>query len=55
MYHHTPTFNPIDPKSRILREVHYYILDEKEYDTLYVQHAFKLNWDFLRKKVCFLQ
>ncbi len=55
MYCHKPTHNPIDPKSIILKEVHYYILNEKKHDTLYDQHVFMLNWEFLREKGCFLQ
>jgi hypothetical protein len=55
MYCHNPTPNPTYPKSRILKEVHYYISNEKKHDTLYVQHAFKLNWEFLREKECFLE
>jgi hypothetical protein len=46
MYHHNPTLDPTHLESNILKEVHYYILDEKKHDTLYVQHAFKLNWEF---------
>jgi hypothetical protein len=52
-YHHNLTFDPTYLKSRILKEVRYYILDKKEHDTLFVQHAFKLNWEFLNKKSCF--
>jgi hypothetical protein len=33
-------------ESRIVKEVHYYISDKKEHDTLFVQNAFKLNWQF---------
>jgi hypothetical protein len=55
MYHHNPTHNPTNPKSKILKEVHYYISDEKEHDTIYVQHVFKLNWEFLKEKGCFLE
>jgi hypothetical protein len=54
-YHHNPAPDPAHPKSKILKEVHYYILDEKEHDTLYVQHAFKLNWEFLRERSYFLE
>jgi hypothetical protein len=36
-----------NPKSKILKEVHYYVLDEKEHDILFVQHDFMLNWGFV--------
>ncbi len=55
MYCHNLAPDLAHPKFEILKEVHYYISDEKEHDTLYVQHAFKLNGKFLRDKGCFLK
>jgi hypothetical protein len=52
-YHRNLTFNPTYLKSRILKEIHYYISDKKDHDTLFVQQAFKLNWEFLNKISCF--
>ncbi len=30
----------IEHGSKILKKIHYYIFDEKEHDTLFVQHAY---------------
>jgi hypothetical protein len=51
-YHQNLTFDPTHPESKILKEVHYYICDEKEHDTLYVQYVFRLKWDFVRERGC---
>lgn len=32
----------------VLKEVHYYISDDKQHDSLYVQHAFMLHWEYLK-------
>jgi len=53
MYHHNPTFDPAHLEFGILTEVHYYISNEKKHNALYVQHAFKLNWEFLKERDCF--
>ena len=29
----------------LLKEVHYYISDDKQHDSLYIQHAFMLHWN----------
>jgi hypothetical protein len=47
-------YDPIHLESKILKKVHYYILDEKEHDTLFVQYAFVLNWKFLQDMGCLL-
>jgi len=31
----------------LLKETHYYVLDSKQHDSLYVQHSFMLHWDYL--------
>jgi hypothetical protein len=47
-------YDAIDPQSfRVLKEVHYYINDGKTYDSLFVQHAFTLHWDYMKSKRCF--
>ncbi len=30
--------------------LYYYISNEKDYDTLFVQRAFRLHWEFLKSK-----
>jgi hypothetical protein len=49
-YMWNPEYDEQVPESRILKETHYYVSDEKEHDSLYVQHAFKLYWEFLKQK-----
>jgi hypothetical protein len=46
-------FNPTNlQRSRIIKEVHYYINDDKIHDSLFVQHCFALNWGYLKSKGC---
>jgi len=35
-----------------LKEVHYYVSNEKDHNTLFVQHAFRLHWEYLKSKRC---
>jgi hypothetical protein len=42
-YEYNPTFDPTHANSKFLKEVHYYIWNEKDHDALFMQHAFKLN------------
>jgi hypothetical protein len=42
-YMWNPEYDEQVPESRILKETHYYVSDEKEHDSLYVQYAFKLH------------
>jgi hypothetical protein len=42
-YWHNLLANPIDPNSSIIKEVHYYVFDDPNHDSLYVQHAFMLH------------
>ncbi len=35
--------------SRLIKEVHYFISDDKEHDTLYVQHCFMLLWEHMKQ------
>jgi hypothetical protein len=48
-----PIYDLAHLESRIVKEAHYYISDKKEHDTLFVQNAFKLNWQFLQERGCF--
>jgi hypothetical protein len=34
------------------KEVHDYIFDSKNHNTLFVQHAFRLHWEFFKSKRC---
>jgi hypothetical protein len=44
MYQNNLNYDPFVDRSRILKEVHYYVSNEKEHDTFFIQHAFKLHW-----------
>jgi len=47
-------YDAIDPQSfQVLKEVHYYISDDKTHDSLFVQHAFTLHWGYMKNKGCF--
>ncbi len=49
-------FNQTNPQSsKILKEVHYYINDDKTHDSQFVQHAFALHWSCLKSKGCWLR
>ncbi len=52
-YCHNPNYDPIDPNSQVLKEVHYYVSDDNSHDTFFVQHAFRLHWKFLKIRGCF--
>jgi hypothetical protein len=40
--------------SWVLKEVHYYISDDKlTHDSFFVQHAFTLHWGYMKIKGCF--
>jgi hypothetical protein len=42
-------FDPKNPQSsQILKEVHYYIYNNKMHNNLFVQHVLILHWDYLR-------
>jgi hypothetical protein len=49
-YRLNPYLDGTNLGSKILKEIHYYICDEKDHDTLYVQHASKLQWQFMQEK-----
>ncbi len=48
----TPTTNLIVVESNIIKEVHYFIYYDTSHDTLYVQHAFMLQWNHLQSVAC---
>ena len=54
MVHITFRINPEyardNTQPRIIKEQHYWISDDPEHDTLYVQHCFGLHWRWLRAK-----
>jgi hypothetical protein len=52
-YRINPLFDPTIHESRFLKEVHYFVYDDTSHDTLYVQHALMLHWDFLMGQGCF--
>jgi hypothetical protein len=39
--------------SQVLKEVHYYISDDKTHDSFFVQHTFTLHWGYMKNKGCF--
>jgi hypothetical protein len=43
MYRWNKDFDLVELGSKILKEIHYNIFDEKEHDTLFVQHAFNIT------------
>jgi hypothetical protein len=43
-YRHNPIVDPIDPNSTIIKKVCYYIFNDLNHDSLYVQHAFMFHW-----------
>jgi hypothetical protein len=52
-YHYNPEYDPTDPNSQVFKKVHYYVFDDNNHDTFFVQHAFKLHGKFLQAKGCF--
>ncbi len=55
MYRWNKDFDLVELGCIILKEIHYYIFYEKEHDTLFVQHAFRLQWLIMKERGCFLQ
>jgi hypothetical protein len=39
--------NPNCGEKKLLTKYHYYISDDNEHDTLFVQHCFQLHWSHL--------
>lgn len=48
-----PTYDPVEPGTKILKKMHYYVSDEKKHDTIFVQNVFQLNWEFLQERGCY--
>ncbi len=47
-------YDVTDPQSfRVLKEVHYYINDDKTHDSLFAKHAFTIHWGYMKSKGCF--
>jgi len=55
MYHHNHDYELIIESPKIFLKVHYYMFDIKKHDILFVQHVFKLHWNFLKLKGCQLR
>jgi hypothetical protein len=51
-YQHNPIPNPTNVESSIIKEVHYFSFDDISHDTLYVQHAFMLQWNPIHSVGC---
>jgi len=43
-----PDWTPCTGEPYLLKEVYYYVSNDKQHDSLYVQHAFMLNWNHMR-------
>jgi hypothetical protein len=52
-YHRNPRYDPCIHESKLLKDIHYFISDEKLHDTAYVQYSFMLHWDHLKGQGCF--
>jgi hypothetical protein len=44
---HNPTPDLYDEKSQILTEHHFYVYDNRKHDYKFVQHYFKLHWQYM--------
>ena len=47
-FRRNPEWTLCSDEPYLLKEVHYYVSDDKVHDSLYVQHAFMLNWSYLK-------
>jgi hypothetical protein len=45
-YQSNPYYDPAKPNSKVLKEVHYYVFNDINHDTLFVQHEFALGLGF---------
>jgi hypothetical protein len=46
-----PKYDVANPQSsQVLKEVHYYISDNKTHDSLFVQHTLILHWGYMKTK-----
>jgi hypothetical protein len=46
-FHHNPTLDLCDEYSQNLIEYHFYISNDKKHDLKFVQHCFKLHWQYM--------
>jgi hypothetical protein len=48
-YNRNPEYDILDSNSLpFFKEIHYYVSNDKHHDSLFVQHAFMLHWEFLQ-------
>lgn len=47
-YYFCPLVNPANVDFDIFKEVHYYVFDDINHDSFFVQHAFMLHWNHLQ-------
>ncbi len=46
-YRHNPHPDLYDKQSQILTEYYFYIFDDRKHDFEFVQHYFKLHWEYM--------
>jgi hypothetical protein len=46
-YQRNPLFVAGGEELKVIKDAHFYISDDKEHDTLFVQHCFLLHWRWL--------
>lgn len=46
-FRHNPTPNLYDDDSKILTKYHFYISDDRKHNLEFVQHCFKLHWQYM--------
>jgi hypothetical protein len=49
-YRPNPAWRIENEEPLLLKEIHYYISDDKTHDSLYVQKCFILNWEHVRSQ-----
>ncbi len=47
-YHHNPNYVANPDGKKIIKEYQYYVLDDRDHGTLFVQHYFDLHWGYLQ-------
>ena len=51
-YRVNPFFDSSCYESKLIKDVHYFVCDDTTHGTLYVQHCFMLQWEFLKSEGC---
>ena len=46
-YKLNPNWSLENDEPLLLKEIHYYVCDDKTHDSLFVQHYFRLNWSHI--------